>query len=122
TGTLYPELDAPAEAFPVRLRLPGLGVDVQWDTSQEVGPIEVGAVRPWSAEDPVLHAATVSCAAETVQLRVGFRRVEIRGDQLLVNGRRLVLSGMNRHETHPDRGRVFDREDARADQIGRAHV
>src|SRR5699024_833351 len=57
----------------------------------------------------------VSCAAETVQLRVGFRRVEIRGDQLLVNGRRLVLSGMNRHETHPDRGRVFDREDARAD-------
>ena len=50
---------------------------------------------------PRLYEATVSSAAETIALRVGFRTVEIRGDRFLVNGRRVVFHGMNRHETHP---------------------
>ncbi len=70
---------------------------------------------PWSAEVPRLYEATVSTAAESVALRVGFRTVEIRGDLFLVNGRRVVFHGVNRHETHPERGRVFDEEHARED-------
>ncbi|MFE5336586.1 glycoside hydrolase family 2 TIM barrel-domain containing protein [Isoptericola sp. NPDC056573] len=114
-GLLVPEVRADAAAFPVRLRVPELGVDVAWAAPEDVAPVAVGAVEPWSAEVPRLYDATVASSGETVALRVGFRRVEIVGDLFLVNGRRVVFSGMNRHETHPDRGRVFDEEHARAD-------
>ena len=43
--------------------------------------------------------------------------MRIAGDQLLVNGRQLIFRGMNRHETHPVRGRMFDEDHARADLI-----
>ncbi|MGW8566401.1 glycoside hydrolase family 2 TIM barrel-domain containing protein [Isoptericola sp. NPDC055881] len=114
-GTLVPEVRADAAAYPVRLRVPELGVDVSWASPEDVAPVAVGAVEPWSAEVPRRYEATVASTAETVTLHVGFRRVEIVGDRLLVNGRRVTFSGMNRHETHPDRGRVFDEEHARAD-------
>ena len=45
-----------------------------------------------------------------VPQRVGFRRVEIDGTQLLVNGTAIKLRGVNRHEHHPDLGRAVPRE------------
>ncbi|MBS1906249.1 MAG: DUF4981 domain-containing protein [Actinobacteria bacterium] len=114
-GVLLPEIDAADAAYPLTLRLPELGVQVRWSTPGEVGPVRVPGVEPWSAEVPRLYDVTVASSVETVTVRVGFRRVEIRGDRFLVNGRRVVFHGVNRHETHPDRGRVFDLEDARAD-------
>lgn len=110
-----PEIGAHASAFPMRLKIVELGVDVTWAAPEDVGPLEVPGARPWSAESPTLYTTTVSCAAETLTIRLGFRTVEIVGDQLLANGRRLVFHGMNRHETHPDRGRVFDEGHARED-------
>ncbi|MBP2413384.1 beta-galactosidase [Arthrobacter stackebrandtii] len=115
TGTLDPEITAGPDAFPVTLEVPGLGVSVRWDSPSDVVPFQVENVEPWSAEVPRLYEATVSSAAETVSLRLGFRTVEIVGDQFQVNGRRVVFHGVNRHETHPDRGRVFDEADARED-------
>ncbi|MEU4091786.1 glycoside hydrolase family 2 TIM barrel-domain containing protein [Streptomyces sp. NPDC026673] len=114
-GRLEPEVTADAAAFPVTLRLPELGVERVWESAADVAPFDVGEVEPWSAERPRLYDATVSTAAETITQRVGFRTVEIRGDRFLVNGRRVVFHGMNRHETHPERGRVFDEADARED-------
>ena len=114
-GTVVPEVRAGAAAFPVRLRVPELGVDVTWETAADVAPVPAGVVEPWSAETPRLYEATVASTGETVTLRLGFRRVEIVGDRFLVNGRQVTFSGMNRHETHPDRGRVFDEAHARAD-------
>ncbi|WP_287930068.1 glycoside hydrolase family 2 TIM barrel-domain containing protein [Arthrobacter sp.] len=115
TGTIDPEITAPADAFPVTLEVPGMGVSVRWDSPSDVVPLALDDVEPWSAEVPRLYDATVSSAAETISLRLGFRTVEIVGDRFLVNGRRVVFHGVNRHETHPDRGRVFDEADARAD-------
>jgi beta-galactosidase len=114
-GTVAPEVVATDAAFPVTLRLPELGVEVAWQSPADVGPVAVGAVDPWTAESPRLYDATVASRGETASLRVGFRTVEIRGDRFVVNGRRVVFHGMNRHETHPERGRVFDEEHARAD-------
>ncbi|WP_406118534.1 glycoside hydrolase family 2 TIM barrel-domain containing protein [Streptomyces sp. NBC_00989] len=114
-GRVEAEVVADATAFPVTLRIPGLGVEQVWATPDDVAPVDIAEVEPWSAELPRLYDATVSTAAETVSLRVGFRTVEIRGDQFLVNGRRVVFHGVNRHETHPERGRVFDEEHARED-------
>jgi beta-galactosidase len=114
-GTIDPEIVAASEAFPIRLSVPELDVDVLWESPADVAPVVIAAVEPWSAEVPRLYSATVSSGAETVSLRLGFRTVEIRGDRFLVNGRRVVFHGVNRHETHPDRGRVFDEAFARED-------
>ncbi|MGW1542057.1 glycoside hydrolase family 2 TIM barrel-domain containing protein [Streptomyces sp. NPDC002309] len=114
-GHVVPEVTADAAAFPVTLRIPELGVEQVWATAADVSPLDVAEVEPWSAERPRLYDATVSTAAESIALRVGFRTVEIRGDRFLVNGRRVVFHGVNRHETHPERGRVFDEAHARED-------
>ncbi|WP_394937997.1 glycoside hydrolase family 2 TIM barrel-domain containing protein [Psychromicrobium sp. YIM B11713] len=113
-GSVDVELSESA-TFPVRFSVPELGVQTTWRHRDEVRPFEIDVVEPWSAESPKLYQAEVSNQAETVSLRVGFRTVEIIGDQLLVNGRRVVFHGVNRHETHPVRGRVFDETHARAD-------
>nr|HMQ67242.1 glycoside hydrolase family 2 TIM barrel-domain containing protein [Arachnia sp.] len=63
---------------------------------------------------PRLYDAEVGNAVETRSLRVGFRRVEIVGHEWRVNGRKLRLRGVNRHEYDPDRGRVFDEDAVRA--------
>lgn len=114
-GTIEPEVRAPASSFPVRLSVPELGIDVEWATPGDVAPVAVPAVEPWTAETPRLYDATVASAAETVSLRIGFRTVQIVGDQFLVNGRKVVFHGVNRHETHPTRGRAFDEDFARED-------
>ncbi|POH74098.1 glycoside hydrolase family 2 TIM barrel-domain containing protein [Arthrobacter glacialis] len=115
TGTLDPEITADADAFPVTLTVAELGINVTWGSAAEIVPLELNNVAPWSAEVPRLYDATVSNAAESIALRLGFRTVQIVGDQFLVNGRRVVFHGVNRHETHPDRGRVFDEAGARED-------
>ncbi|UFU05686.1 glycoside hydrolase family 2 TIM barrel-domain containing protein [Ruania halotolerans] len=116
-GTLVPEVRASADAFPVRLQVPELGVDITWAGAEDVAAVQLEQVQPWSPEFPTLYEATVSSAGETLTLRTGFRRVQIDGDRFLVNGRQVTFSGVNRHETHPDRGRVFNEEFARADLV-----
>ncbi|MFE5031527.1 glycoside hydrolase family 2 TIM barrel-domain containing protein [Streptomyces sp. NPDC056683] len=114
-GRVEAEVTTGPAAFPVTLRIPELGVERVWETAADVAPVDVPEVEPWSAEVPRLYDVTVSSAAESITLRAGFRTVEIRGDQFLVNGRKVVFHGMNRHEAHPARGRVFDEAHARAD-------
>ncbi|MDR6611944.1 glycoside hydrolase family 2 TIM barrel-domain containing protein [Leifsonia sp. 1010] len=116
-GTLLTELVAEAAAFPVRLQIPELDIAVEWADASAVAPIRIDRVEPWTAESPQLYDATLvgGDGAETISLRLGFRTVEIVGDRFLVNGRRVVFHGMNRHETHPDLGRGFDEEFVRRD-------
>ncbi|WP_230196133.1 glycoside hydrolase family 2 TIM barrel-domain containing protein [Streptomyces coriariae] len=114
-GRVDVEITAEPTAYPVTLRIPELGIERTWSDPAEVTPFDIADVEPWSAERPRLYDVTVSTAAETVTLRAGFRTVEIRGDRFVVNGRRVVFHGVNRHETHPLRGRVFDEEHARED-------
>jgi beta-galactosidase len=78
-------------------------------------------VRPWSAEDPQLYRVLVrlhdpegNVRAVTAQ-RVGFRSVQVRDRQLLINGQPVGIRGVNRHDHHPDRGPAVTVEDMRAD-------
>ncbi|SDD72663.1 glycoside hydrolase family 2 TIM barrel-domain containing protein [Auraticoccus monumenti] len=114
-GTLEVELDARPEAFPVTLSIAELDVHRTWESPEDVAPVELAEVEPWSAERPRLYEAVVSNAAETITQRVGFRTVSIEDGVLLVNGTRVLFHGVNRHETHPEQGRVFDEAHARAD-------
>lgn len=111
-GSIHPEIRC--SEFPVTVSIPEIGIEHKIHSLDEIAPFEVGLVEPWSAESPRLYAVTVSNAVETLQLRCGFRRVEILGDQWRVNGTKLRIRGVNRHEFDPDEGRVFHRDRARA--------
>ncbi len=116
-GSVDPELIASDLAFPITIDVPELNSSRTFASPAEVTAYEVGEVESWSAESPRLYEASVRSAGEVVTLRLGFRSVAIDGDRLLINGRSLTFRGMNRHETHPVRGRVFDLDHARADLI-----
>ena len=66
--------------------------------------VAVERVEAWSAEVPRLYDCVVASAGERVTLRVGFRRVAIEDGLLQVNGHRVQLHGVNRHEFDPRRG------------------
>ncbi|EOD59702.1 glycoside hydrolase family 2 TIM barrel-domain containing protein [Amycolatopsis vancoresmycina] len=74
-------------------------------------------VEPWTAETPRLYDGILSTVAERVPVRIGFRTVSIEDGQLKVNGRRLLLRGVNRHEHDPRTGRVVSPETALADVL-----
>ncbi|HEY5822484.1 MAG TPA: glycoside hydrolase family 2 TIM barrel-domain containing protein, partial [Propionibacteriaceae bacterium] len=117
SGQIDPSLLAAPEAYPITIAVPELGVDETFGSADDVHAFAVGQVEPWSAEVPRLYPATVTSTGETVTLQLGFRTVRIDGDILSVNGTQVMFRGMNRHETHPVRGRMFDEEHARADLI-----
>jgi beta-galactosidase len=81
------------------------------------GRTELGPVEPWTAETPRLYELVVSTGAETVTMRVGFRRVEISDGLLRVNGHPIRFRGVNRHDTDPDHGRTVTDEQVRADLL-----
>jgi beta-galactosidase len=99
----------------VELRVEELGLSAELEPGTSTHTFVVGPVEPWSAEVPRLYQLELVGVSETVRLRIGFRRIEVVGDQLLANGRRLVFRGVNRHETNPDRGRVLDEKQLIAD-------
>lgn len=74
----------------------------------------VSKVKPWSAESPYLYTleVTLKTAAglERTTRRIGFRRVEIRGFDLLINGRRVMIKGVNRHDHDDTTGKAVSRE------------
>ncbi len=69
----------------------------------------------WSAEHPNLYTAVVTiknergAVLEATGSRVGFRRIEIKKGALFVNGQRILVKGVDRHEHDPDRGHVPSR-------------
>ena len=76
---------------------------------------DVRSPRPWSAERPDLYTLVVTFGEDRVSCAIGFRRVEIAGRQLLVNGRAVRICGVNRHDHDDRRGRAVTRELMEAD-------
>ena len=87
-----------------RVTLPDLGIDCE--TGKEVSC----KVEPWTAETPKLYKGFLTTAGERIPLAVGFRTVKIEDGIIKVNGNRILLHGVNRHEFHPDMGRALDHE------------
>ena len=81
---------------------------------------DVKGVEAWSAEVPTLYKLVVEATdgkqtIEATAFDVGFRSVEIRDNQLLVNGKAVLFKGVNRHEMHPESGYHLTMEDMERD-------
>ena len=91
------------------------------------GPIEINFrvlnIQPWSAEIPKLYDLEIELVDPTGQIvevttqKIGFRRVEVIGNQFLVNDKPIIFYGINRHDFHPITGRVLDRDYMRQDLL-----
>lgn len=79
--------------------------------------IELDVANPhkWSAELPYLYTLLTTVKSdyevvETVPVKVGFRKIELKNDQILVNGQPVLFKGADRHEMDPENGYVVSRE------------
>ncbi|MGN7785777.1 glycoside hydrolase family 2 TIM barrel-domain containing protein [Niabella sp. 22666] len=84
------------------------------DSAQSV--MVVARPKLWSAEKPYLYNIVLKLkddkgrVLEIIKKKIGFRKVEIKNAQLFVNGKPILIKGVNRHETHPLSGQVVSRE------------
>jgi len=80
-------------------------------------------VAAWSAETPSLYTLRIELLSpsgqvvEVSQQKIGFRSVEVKGRDLLVNGQRVFIYGVNRHDFNRHTGRVLTRDDMREDLL-----
>lgn len=102
------------DGLPVGCRqsLPAVAAGKDWK-----GELTADVETPllWNSEQPNLYTLRLELCKgdtvmETVEKRFGFREVEVKGNQLLVNGRAVKLRGVCHHEMHPLTGRVMSRE------------
>ncbi len=78
-------------------------------------------VQVWSAELPHLYRLVLTLKdtagknVESTSTRIGFRTMEVGNRNLLINGRRVLIKGVNRHDHHDTKGKALDRETLRLD-------
>lgn len=77
--------------------------------------LPVVAPKLWSAETPYLYRLVVTLKRDNIEIEseaynVGFRQVEIKHGQLMLNGKPLLIKGTNRHEFYPDQGYAVTKE------------
>ncbi len=82
-------------------------------------PVPRERLRLWSHEDPCLYRCVVTLRSphgtQYTTVTTGFRRIEIRGRDLLINGRRVLIKGVNHHDHHETRGKAVPFETMLAD-------
>jgi beta-galactosidase/beta-glucuronidase len=72
-------------------------------------------IKSWSAETPNLYKLVLNLKKDgvvynTASSKIGFKKVEIKDGQFLINGKKVYIKGVNRHEWNPNHGRAVDRE------------
>jgi len=101
--------------MPVRLHIDGLydgvfstGADGTLDVLVEASP------GLWQPGVPRLYAVAIVCGADTVRDDVGFRRIEVRGSAVYLNGKEVFFRGITAHEESVPNGRALDSDEIRS--------
>ncbi len=94
--------------------LDAAGNQVATATAKGSGSVQIDVENPkkWTAETPYLYTlrATMQGGNEVIPIKTGFRKIEIKNAQVLVNGQPVLFKGADRHELDPDGGYVVSRE------------
>src|SRR4029453_206565 len=99
----------------ITVRIPEAGINQSFSTNASGSAlIDFNAdLRLWSPENPKLYDVMIEAETDTVRDQIGFRSIETRGTEILLNGRPIFLRGVCVHEEAPLRGgRAHSREDA----------
>ncbi len=105
-------LDGPAAAGTLRLELPELGVSREIAISAGQGNLEFEAAPElWSPDHPKLYTVRAEYGNDAIELRVGFRRIAVRGREILLNGAPVFLRGVCVHEDDVNFGKLADEAD-----------
>ena len=110
------KLSGPAANQPVSIEIPAANVKqtLTTDASGYAAISFKARTQLWSPENPKLYQVTISSGGDSVTERLGFRSIETRGSEILLNGKPIFLRGISIHEEAPLRGgRAFSEQDAR---------
>lgn len=113
-GTLAINLDLKGSGKVDLELIDAKGNQVATATAAKPGTVTMNVENPqkWSAETPYLYTlrASMQGSNEVIPVKVGFRKIELKGDQILVNGKAILFKGADRHELDPDGGYVVSPE------------
>lgn len=111
------QLDGAEPRQKVAVAIPELGAraEAQTDASGEAHlTLSAAGVQRWSPERPRLYSVEVAAAGDRISDRIGLRTIEVRGADILLNGKPVFLRGVSLHEENPLRGgRAYSEADAR---------
>ncbi len=117
------KLDGSVANQRVTIRIPEAGISRTFTTdARGMAAVDFrGELKLWSPEDPKLYDVRIETESDQVRDQIGFRSIETRGTEILLNGRPIFLRGICMHEEAPLRGgRAYSAEDARM-MLGWAH-
>lgn len=115
--TGYVRVNGPSQVQKVKIEIPELKSVTEVTTGEDgLAKIEIPVKKLdcWSPFNPKVYRVTLSTVNETIHEKIGFRTIETRGTDILLNGEPVFLRGICIHEENPMRGgRAYSAEDAR---------
>lgn len=120
TGMMLYDGDRPVWKKPLRAPVEKMALPERPFRLGNAYESKIPKVQPWSAENPKLYRLVVSLllpdgTCDSTSIDIGFKRIEIRNRQLLINGRAVLIKGVNRHDHHDTRGKALTRADMELD-------
>ncbi len=108
-------VDGDAKGQEVVLNIPELGIEEKIGVASGVGSksINVKRITNWSPENPKLYAVNFELDDQVLKDEIGFRTIEVKGHDILLNGESIFLKGISMHEESPfTGGRAYSKEEA----------
>jgi beta-glucuronidase len=104
------------EGMPVSVKIPGLGLTLTQSTGtggRAKFSLKANNIQPWSPQNPKLYDVEIIAGSDHIHEAIGFRTIEVHGDNILLNGKPIFLRGVSIHAEAPYRsGRAWSDADA----------
>lgn len=113
--TGYVKLSGAGSPQKVKIQIPEAKINLSVTTNADgYATVKFPAkLSLWSPENPKLYKVLISCATDRITEDIGFRSIEVKGTEILLNGKTVFLKGVNIHEEIPQRkGRAYSESDA----------
>ena len=94
-----------------------LSADAQIAECGEIALGKIDSPRLWSDECPNLYTLVITSLDEVITIPVGIRKIEIKGNVILINGKKVKAKGVNRHDSHPILGHATPMEHIKRDLL-----
>lgn len=113
TAEISVELEFDSEPLNVDYKLIAPDNSLLCSGMADSGIINIKILKPelWNAEQPKLYSLTMLCGGEYITEHIGIRKIEAKGGVMLLNGVPIKIKGVNRHDSHPEKGPAVDLDD-----------